>query len=159
IAPSCVFLVLVLRVVQSLDLHPSFFVIFLGFNPSLQKDLAVSCAQWDNLGLPRCMVVGGVIRGQRECLVAAGVAEGVGVECSPKWFQCLEIWQKLPSRVISGSELNWDGKKYCSNTVCRLGTGDVFCTADCSPRGWNHGECIDIAKESDGKGYCCCWTP
>ncbi|GJY49886.1 hypothetical protein Tco_0439842 [Tanacetum coccineum] len=61
--------------------------------------------------------------------------------------------------VTRGLELNWDGKKYCSNMVCKLGTGDVFCTADCSPRGWTHGECIDIANESDGRGYCCCWTP
>nr|GEU98950.1 reverse transcriptase domain-containing protein [Tanacetum cinerariifolium] len=41
--------------------------------------------------------------------------------------------------VTRGSELNWDGKKYCSSMVCKLGTGDVFCTADCSPRGWTHG--------------------
>nr|GEY13691.1 hypothetical protein [Tanacetum cinerariifolium] len=55
----------IVGVVQHLDLHPSIPCHFLGLNLSLQNFLVVSCVQWNNVGLPRWMLVGGGIRGQR----------------------------------------------------------------------------------------------
>nr|GEX39566.1 hypothetical protein [Tanacetum cinerariifolium] len=59
IIPDGVFLVFVPRVVQHPHLYPSFFVIFLAFilNPSIS--LVISCVQWNGMGLPSWMLVGG----------------------------------------------------------------------------------------------------
>lgn len=66
--------------------------------------------------------------------------------------------------LLTGLDASWDGKKYCTNLVCRMGPGDTFCTHECIPRGWTHGECRHLPPSNSvagfvDTGYCCCWTP
>nr|GEZ19782.1 zinc finger, CCHC-type [Tanacetum cinerariifolium] len=51
----------------------------------LQNFLVVYCAQWGNLGLPRCMEVEGVIRGQRGLFGSCRRVAGGGVKVCRFW--------------------------------------------------------------------------
>ncbi|KAJ9545855.1 hypothetical protein OSB04_025562 [Centaurea solstitialis] len=76
-----------------------------------------------------------------------------------KFFIVLLILTPIFVSPTKGIELDWDGKKYCSNMVCKMGIGDQFCIEDCTPRGWTHGQCLQIPGTPGDSGYCCCWTP
>ncbi|KAL7585405.1 hypothetical protein Lser_V15G43209 [Lactuca serriola] len=60
--------------------------------------------------------------------------------------------------ATNGLVPNWDGRKFCSTMVCKMGTGDAFCTEDCIPRGWTNGQCDHLPGITGDTGNCCCWT-
>nr|GEW23216.1 reverse transcriptase domain-containing protein [Tanacetum cinerariifolium] len=84
-----VFLVLVVCVFQHPHLHPSFLVIFLDYNLSPQNSLAISCVQWDNMGLPSRYWWGEDNGLKWSCLVAAAVScvqwDNVGLPSGYWW--------------------------------------------------------------------------
>ncbi|KAI3807725.1 hypothetical protein L1987_23659 [Smallanthus sonchifolius] len=75
-----------------------------------------------------------------------------------KFFIALLILTAIFALAIEGSEASWDGRKFCTNVVCKKGLGDGFCMEECTPRGWTNGQCLNLPGTGD-TSYCCCWTP
>ncbi|KAL8233474.1 hypothetical protein R6Q59_019574 [Mikania micrantha] len=75
-----------------------------------------------------------------------------------KIFTILVVLTVIFAFAAKGLEA-WDGKKFCTTMVCKMGRGDGFCTEECTPRGWTNGQCLYLPGQTGDTGYCCCWTP
>ncbi|KAL4557538.1 hypothetical protein LXL04_035719 [Taraxacum kok-saghyz] len=76
-----------------------------------------------------------------------------------KFFVLLLVLTTAFSWAAKGVESKWDGRKYCTNMECLIGTGVGYCTDVCAIRGWTNGQCIYRPGQTGPTGYCCCWTP